>query len=381
MLQESIPLSSPDITEEDIAAVNAVLRTRWLSLGPALPQFEKDMARYVGVKHAVAVNSGTSALHLCVRALGIGEGDEVITTPFSFVASSNCLLFERAVPWFVDIDQRTMCIDPVAVERAITPKTKAILGVDVFGYLANWDALGAIAKKHQLALIEDSCEVLGSRRGEQMAGTFADCATFAFYPNKQMTTGEGGILVTDRDDIAALARSMRNQGRGAGDAWLLHERLGYNYRLSDINCALGSSQLKRIEYFIQKRAQVVAWYREALAEFADRVSVPVEQSGVRISWFVFVARLAKHFREEDRNRLLLFLRGRGVGCSNYFPPIHLQPFYMRKFGFQKGDFPVTEEVAARTIALPFHTNLSREQVQTVCSVLAEGLSSLSRLSS
>src|SRR3989344_5831996 len=198
----TIPLSSPDISEEDIEAVVAVLRTRHLSLGPKLPEFEQAMASYVGTKHAVAVNSGTSALHLCVRALGIKEGDEVITTPLSFVASSNCVLFERATVRFVDVLPDTLCIDPAQVEAAITPKTKAILAVDVFGYLADWDALRAIAKRHNLALIEDSCEALGSRRGKAMAGTFADCGTFAFYPNKQMTTGEGGIIVTDRDDIA-----------------------------------------------------------------------------------------------------------------------------------------------------------------------------------
>lgn len=374
-----IPLSRPDVTEEDINAVTAVLRTPLLSLGPALPQFEKDIAEYVGVKHAVAVNSGTSALHLCVRALGIGEGDEVITTPFSFVASSNCLLFERAVPRFVDIEPQTMCINPLQVERAIGPKTKAILGVDIFGYLADWDALRAIAAKHHLMLIEDSCEVLGSRRGERMAGTFADCATFAFYPNKQMTTGEGGVLVTDRDDIARLARSMRNQGRGEGDAWLVHERLGYNYRLSDINCVLGSSQLKRLESFIQKRAQVVSWYREALTPLTDFLSAPAEQFGVRMSWFVFVAHLAEHFSEADRNELLVFLREKGIGCNNYFPPIHLQPFYQKKFGFRKGDFPVTEGIAARTIALPFYNNLSREHVQMVCDLLAKGFSRISAL--
>lgn len=372
----SIPLSAPDISEDDIAAVTGVLRTPFLSLGPRVPHFEEDIARYVGVRHAVAVNSGTSALHLAVRSLGIGEGDEVITTPFSFVASSNCILFERAMPVFADILPDTLCIDPAKVEAAITTQTKAIIAVDVFGCLCDYAALRRIAQQHHCALIEDSCEALGSQRGARMAGSFGDCGMFAFYPNKQMTTGEGGVLVTDRDDIARLARSMRNQGRGEGDTWLLHERLGYNYRLSDINCALGSSQLRRLENFIHRRTQVMSWYREALAPFADMVTVPVEQSGVRVSWFVCVVRLADRFQKEDRDRILLFLRERGIGCGNYFPPIHLQPFYRAQYGYRPGMFPVTEGVAARTLALPFHPNLVQEDVVMVVSALRDALFSV-----
>lgn len=374
----TIPLSRPSVNEEDIEEVVSVLRSPQLSLGPKLPEFEERMAAYVGAKHAVAVSSGTSALHLCVRALGIGEGDEVITTPFSFIASANCMLFERAVPVFVDIEPHTYCLDPHLVEQAITKKTKAILAVDIFGYLADWDALRHIASKHSLALIEDSCEALGSRRGTQMAGTFGDCGTFAFYPNKQMTTGEGGMIVTDREDIAEQVRMERNQGRSLGSTWLEHTTLGFNYRLSDINCALGIHQLKRLPSFVEKRCQVAAWYREELNLCSADVIVPREQEGVSPSWFVEVIRLSDRYGQRERDFLLSHLRSHGIGCNTYFPPIHLQPFYRKTFGFHAGNFPMTEHVAERTLALPFATDLSREEVVTVCSILKDGLSHLSR---
>ncbi len=373
---KSIPLSSPDISEEDIAAVVSVLRTPRLSLGPKVPEFERDIAAFVGAKHAVAVNSGTSALHLCVRALGIADGDEVITTPFSFVASSNCMLFERAVPRFVDIELETYGIDPAKVEAAITPKTKAILGVDVFGYVADWDALRAIAKRHSLALIEDSCEALGSSVGKKRAGTFGDCGTFAFYPNKQMTTGEGGMIVTDRDDIARAARMMRNQGRDPDSAWLDHQVLGYNYRLSDINAALGISQLKRLPEFMTKRARVVSWYADALAPLREHLQASPMQEGTDVSWFVYVVTLADRYSAADRDRLLTLLRERGIGCNAYFPCIHLQSFYREQFGHKRGDFPVAESVSDHSLALPFFTNMTQEQVAEVASVLTEALSVL-----
>ncbi len=377
MARFSIPLSRPDIAPEDIEEVVSVLRSPHLSLGPRLPAFEKDVAAFVGTKHAVAVSNGTCGLHLCIRALGIKDGDEVITTPFSFVASANCILYERAVPVFVDIVKDTYCIDPVAVERAITPKTKAIVAVDVFGYLCDWDALRAIAKKHNLALIEDSCEALGSTKDGKQAGTFADCAVFAFYPNKQMTTGEGGVIVTDRDDIARSCTVMRNQGRSPDAAWLEHEVLGFNYRISDINCALGQSQLRRLPSFIEKRRQVAAWYGEELQAFGGDIIAAGDQEGVSISWFVYVARLADRFAATDRNALITFLRSQGIGCNTYFPAIHLQPFY-RAMGHKNGEFPLTEALSDRTLALPFHTNLSKEEVATVCRTLKDGLSRLSQ---
>jgi len=363
----------PDISEEDIQAVVAVLRTTSLSLGPKLREFEQKFAQYVGTKEAVAVSNGTCALHLAMHALDIHDGDEVITTPFSFIASANCILFERAKPVFVDILPDTLCIDPAQVEAAITPRTKAILAVDVFGYLAEWKELRAIADKHSLLLIEDSCEAMGSEREGKRAGSFGDCAVFAFYPNKQMTTGEGGMFVTDRPDLARMVRSLRNQGRDDEDAFLVHHRLGFNYRISDINCALGLSQLRKLPVMIQKRSQVALWYREGLADVSEHVHGPADQEGVQVSWFVYVVRLGDQHGPKDRDFLIRFLKEQGIGCNMYFPCIHLQPFYREKFGFREGAFPMTEHIAERTLALPFSSRMSAKHVAQVCETLKDGL--------
>ena len=365
-----IPLSNPDISELEIAYVTGVLRTPNLSLGPKLVEFEQKIARFVGRTHAVAVSSGTAGLHLIIRALGIGEGDEVITTPFSFVASANCLLFERATPVFVDIDPRSFNIDVTQIEKRINPKTKAILGVDVFGYPADWDELGMIAKRHNLKLIEDSCEALGAEYKGKKAGTFGNAAIFSFYPNKQMTTGEGGIIVTADGNLARLCRSMRNQGREDGDGWLEHQRLGYNYRLSDINCALGIAQLERIAGILAKRDQVARWYSERL-EGLDGLRIPYSSSTAKRSWFVYVPLLSEQYSARDRNRILGGLSRKGIGCRNYFAPIHLQKSYRESYGYKEGDFPVTESVAARTIALPFYSNLQEAQVEQVVHTLRQ----------
>jgi perosamine synthetase len=372
-----IPLSQPDLTEAEINAVVGVLRTPRLALGPKVEEFERRLADYAGCRFGVAVNSGTSALHLIVRALGIGAGDEVITTPFSFVASANCLLYEGATPVFADIDPVTLNLDPARVEAAITPRTRALLGVDIFGRPADWERLREIARRRDLLLIEDACEAIGARY-RQGDGTWARCGSlaeagcFAFYPNKQMTTGEGGMIVTDREDVAALARSLRNQGRDQGAGWLQHARLGYNYRLSDLNCALGIAQLARLEEMLAARRQVAAWYAEALADL-PQVQAPVARAGEEISWFVYVVRLAEGHRRADRDAILARLRERGVACSDYFTPIHLQPYMREQFGFSEGDFPVTESVAARTIALPFFNRLTRAQIAEVVDALREAL--------
>lgn len=372
-----IPLSQPDLTEAEISAVTEVLRTPRLALGPKLTEFEQALAEYAGCRFGVAVNSGTSALHLIVRALGLGEGDEVVTTPFSFVASANCLLYERAVPVFADIDPTTLNLDPAKAEAAITPRTRAILAVDIFGRPADWGRLQGIADRHGLLLIEDACEALGARY-RWADGTWARCGSlaeagcFAFYPNKQMTTGEGGMIVTDREDLAALCRSMRNQGRDEGAGWLQHARLGYNYRLSDINCALGVAQLQRLEEMLAARRQVAAWYAEELADLPQLV-IPQEQEGEEISWFVYVVRLAEGCTRADRDAVLSYLRERGIGCSDYFTPLHLQPYLREQFVYGEGDFPVTESVAARTVALPFFNRLRREEVAQVAAVLREAL--------
>jgi len=413
-----IPLSRPDITDEDRELVLETLRTPHLSLGPRLREFEEKFAAFLGVKHAVAVNSGTSALHLCVRALGIREGDAVITTPFSFIASANCLLYERARPVFVDIDPESLNIDPERIEAKVKElkrrggrsagkgrgkigRLKALLPVHVFGRPCDMPAIMDIAKRYDLDVIEDSCEALGAellvepgKKGQRKlgmqvpdgshkaaavtgaggvwrkAGSFGRCAAFGFYPNKQMTTGEGGMVVTNDNRIAAICRSMRNQGRSGKAAWLQHERLGYNYRLSDINCALGIGQLSRLEVMLAKRARVAGWYEERLKDI-EGVIVPRAAERERISWFVYVIQLTRRFSRRDRDRILAGLRAKGIACSNYFTPIHLQPFYRKTFGFKAGAFPLTESVAARTIALPFSGGLSKGEVDTVVRLYKE----------
>jgi len=370
-----IALSAPDISQADIDAVVAVLKTGMLSLGPKLVEFEERFAAYVGSKHAVAANSGTSVLHLAVRGLGIGPGDEVITTPFSFVASVNCVLFEGARPVFVDIDPATYNIDVGRIEAAVTERTRAVLPVYVFGRPLPIEPLMDIARRRNLLVIEDSCEALGSTYHGRHLGTFGACGSFAFYPNKQMTTGEGGVLVTDDPALADMARSLRNQGRGTSGTWLEHERLGYNYRLCDILCALGISQLARLDEFIRKRAAVAKRYGELLAGMPEVIPPPACIEG-DISWFVYVIRLADRFTRAQRDAVLQGLRERGIGCRNYFTPIHLQPFYARQFGYKPGDFPVTEAVSDRTIALPFHNNLSAADQQMVVAALREALAAI-----
>ncbi len=371
----NIPLSSPDITESDIEAVVNVMKTPRLSLGPKLLEFEDRMAEFVGVDYAVAVNSGTSALHLIVRALDIKDGDEVITTPFSFIASANCILFERAKPVFVDIDSLTLNIDVNRIEEKITDKTKAILAVDVFGYPADWDELERIAREHKLMLIDDSCESLGGKYRGRMLGTFGEAGAFAFYPNKQITTGEGGIIVTNNEKVASLCRSMRNQGRGEGDEWLQHSRLGYNYRISDINCALGIAQLERIESILAKREQVAKMYGIKLSDL-KAIQLPCSSAEMKRSWFVYVVVLADSYTAENRNKILQEMKERGIGCSNYFTPIHLQPFYREMFGFNKGDFLITEHISERTIALPFYNNLGEQEIDFVVRSLKEIIAGL-----
>jgi perosamine synthetase len=363
-----IELSGPDITQAEIDAVTQVLRSGRLSLGPAVPRFEESVAKYVGVRHAVAVSSGTCGLHLLVRAMEIGPGDEVITTPFSFVASSNAVLFERAKPVFVDIDHETWNIDPNAVAAAVTSKTKALLPVDVFGQVADMDAIRAIATKNKLRVIEDSCEALGAKYKGKMSGSLGDAGVYGFYPNKQITTGEGGMIVTDDQKIAELCRSMRNQGRDTGMGWLSHERLGYNYRPSDVSCAIGHVQMTRIAEILAKRQRVARWYTERLSS-ENRLSLQKIAPTCEISWFVFVIKLADSYSEQDRGNLIAALRERGIGCSNYFAPIHLQAFYRQQFGLKPGDFPICERVAARTIALPFHNALIESEVDTVVTTL------------
>ncbi len=363
-----IPLSRPDVTEWEIEHVVEVLRSPDLSLGPTLRRFEEAFATYVGRRHAVAVNSGTSGLFLSLLALGIGPGDEVITTPFTFIASATSIMMTGARPVFVDIDPVNLNVDPGRIEAAITSRTKAVLPVEIFGNPAGFNRIRDVARQYHLPVVEDSCEALGSTLHGQKAGTFGEMSVFGFYPNKQITTGEGGMIVTDRGDWADLCISLRNQGRGPGGGWLAHERLGYNFRLSDINCALGLAQLSRIDEIKSKRRQVAAWYREALAA-EEGLILPQDAPGCETNWFVFVVQLPEPCELQQRDHILQEMKRQGIQVSNYFPPVHLQPFIAAEYGYAPGDFPLAESVSRRTIALPFHNRLSQDDVATVCGVL------------
>jgi len=370
-----IYLSRPDITDREIDAVIDVLRGPNLSLGPKLEEFEGAFAEYIGRKRAVGVNSGTSGLFLCLSALGIGNGDEVITTPFTFIATANVIMMTGAQPVFADIEPVGLNIDPAKIEPKITENTKAIMPVEVFGNPWGFDKIREIADRYNLILIEDCCEALGSVLKGKKAGTFGQAGVFAFYPNKQITTGEGGMILTDDDELADICISLRNQGRSKNGGWLNHERMGYNYRISDINCALGIVQLSRIEEIKAKRKQVAQWYQQELRD-EERLIFPDEAHGCDISWFVFVVRLVENYTRQQRDEVLDAMRDAGIQVSNYFSPVHLQPFMAEKFGYQSGDYPITESVSDRTVALPFYNRLQQEEVAFVCGRLKEILNKM-----
>jgi Predicted pyridoxal phosphate-dependent enzyme apparently involved in regulation of cell wall biogenesis len=379
-----ITMSSPDLTDSERQAVVEVLDTPNLSMGPQIRAFEKAFTEFTGLGHAIGVNSGTAGLHLCVRAAGISQGDVVLTSPFSFVASTNVLLFENAVPVFVDVDPRSGNINPTLLAEAARDLTaggeraqkwlsrkgsasrrslKAILGVDVFGQSADWDPIRKVANEFGLKVIEDSCEALGAEYKKRKTGTIGDYGVFAFYPNKQITTGEGGIIVTNDAQAADLMRALRNQGRAPGDTWLSHTYLGYNYRLDEMSAALGAAQMHRIEELLQKREQVAAWYGERLAEIPGVEAPFIEKFTTRMSWFVYVVRFNLLI---DRDALAKRLEARGVPVRPYFLPIHLQPYMVERFGYRPGDFPVTEDLGRRGLALPFSGVMTEQQVEFVC---------------
>ncbi len=388
-----VPMSSPDLTDAERQAVMNVLNTPSLSMGPQIGAFEDAFRRFSGRKHAIGVSSGTAGLHLCVRAAEIAPEDLVITTPFSFVASSNVILFEQAVPVFVDVDPQTGNIDPALVAEAardlcggsaasrqkwLPPrgartdggKLKAMLPVDVFGQPADLDNLRSTARQYDLKLIEDACEALGAEYKGRKAGCLGDYAVFAFYPNKQITTGEGGIIVTDEDKAAALMRALRNQGRAPGDDWLQHTYLGYNYRLDEMSAALGVVQMTRLEQLLRQREQVASWYLERLSEIGLVETPQIASTTSRASWFVYVIRLKAGI---DRLGIAQRLAERGIPVRPYFLPIHLQPFMQQRFGYQAGDFPVTEDLGNRGLALPFSGKMDEGQVDLVCSILRQTL--------
>lgn len=394
-----IPMSSPDITAAEIDAVNQVLQTAFLSIGPQIEAFEQAGAAYVGARYGLGVNSGTAGLHLGVIAADVQPGDLVITTPFSFIASANSILYERGVPVFVDVDPRTGNIDPARVAEAahdlmhdarsmtqdrwlpralqspasnfqlpISQSLKAILPVHAFGQPADMDPILDVARRYGLRVIEDACEAIGAEYKGRKAGTLGDMGVFAFYPNKQMTTGEGGLIVTSDDEWAALFRSLRNQGRDVFDAWLNHSRLGYNYRLDEMSAALGVTQLRRIDELLAKREQVAGWYNARLGG-EELIEIPqLAGTTTRMSWFVYVVRIKP---PANRDEVLTRLAAASVPSRPYFTPIHLQPFYRNKFGFKRGDFPVTEYLGDVSLALPFSGVMTEEQVDYVCQQLRD----------
>ena len=369
MMTPRLAMSGPDIEESDCAAVLEVLRSGRLALGPRTVDFERRLAETVGVEHAVAVNSGTAALHLIVLALGLGPGDEVLVPSFTFVSSVNALLYQGVTPVFVDVEPDTGNLDANDLRARITPKTKAILAVDVFGHPVEWDAIVPVAERFGLRIIDDACEALGASYRERPVGQFGDAAAFAFYPNKQMTTGEGGILVTRHEEIARLARSLRNQGRAETGAWLEHPHLGYNYRMDELSAALGLSQLQRLETLLQKRERVARMYDERLLG-SSWICPPVVRPHVGMSWFVYPVRLAEGL---DRDAVMRALEAQGIPSRAYFSPVHLQPYVRARFGFRGGELPVTESVARRTLALPFHGRLTEGEVEQVIQALQRAI--------
>ena len=370
-----IPLARPALSEQARAKVLDVLGSSRLSRGPYLEEFEARMATRCGTAHAVGVSSGTAALHCIVAALDLPPGAEVLTTPFSFVASTNVLLYEGLAPRFVDIDPDTYNLDVARAAEALSPKTEAILAVDVFGRPADWPALTDLAAAHDLRLIDDACEALGGQVGGRPVGGWGDAAGFGFYPNKQITTGEGGCITTDDAALARACRSLRNQGRAPQSSGRMrHDRLGYNYRLDELSAALGCAQLDRLDEILDRRRVVAGLYADALAPLTDDLHLPAPSKAR--SWFVYVVRLRDHFAPEARDELMAALQAEGIGCAPYFPPIHLQPYHRETLGHAPGDFPACERVAARTLALPFYADLSREAVDRVARALKEHLPAL-----
>ena len=371
-----IPLSRPDISPDDIRAVTDVLRSGRLSHGPVMDAFEEMMAEEIGRNEAVAVSSGTAGLHLLLEALGVGPGDEVITPAFSFVASANCIEHAGAKPVFVDCDPISLNVRAEDVEARITERTKAIIGVEVFGNPTGMRELAAISAKHEIPLIEDACEGLGGRLGNDRIGSFGRASVFAFYPNKQITTGEGGMIITDDTRLADACRSMRNHGRNMSNrvssattgTRLDVDRLGWNYRMSELHAALGLSQLSRLDSIMEHRSRVADTYTRELSSMSDLI-VPTVEPDVTMSWFVYVVRLSTPYTSEDRDEIIEGLRRHDIGAAHYFPAIPLFPHFRDKYDLKPGDFPVAESVSQRTIALPMFVGLTEVEIKLVCQTL------------
>jgi len=366
---DRINLSAPWIDERDEELVLEVLRSGWLSLGPTGPRFEALIADAVGAPYAAAVSSGTAGLHLCMHLVGVEPGDEVITSSYSFVASANCAIYMGATPVFADIDPHTYNLDPAAVEAAITPRTKALVAVDIFGYPAEYDELIAICERHGIALVEDSCEALGAKYKGKPLGSHGYPATWAFYPNKQMTTGEGGAVTTHDEAQHELIVSLRNQGRLETSSWLQHGRLGYNYRLDDLSAALGIGQIEKLDRILEARREVARRYDDLLADVDVETPLADDEDHVR-SWFVYVVKLPAGV---DRDGVMARLAEQGIATAPYLPSIHLQSYMRERYGFAEGMLPVSEDCSARTMALPFHARLERSDQERVAEALRGAL--------
>jgi perosamine synthetase len=365
-----IPLSQPYVDEREEELLLEVLRSGRLSLGPTIERFEAIVAERVGAGFAAAVSSGTAGLHLCARLAGLGPGDEAITSPFSFVASANCILYQGATPVFVDVDPLTLNLDPVAVEEAVTERTKAVVAVDIFGYPCELEELRVVCDRHGLALVEDACEAFGAEYRGRPVGGHGVPAVFAFYPNKQLTTGEGGVVVTDSEEDWRLLKSLSNQGRADSGGWLEHARLGFNYRLDDLAAALGIAQLEKADRILALRAAVAARYALLLAG-VEGVELPcADDEDHRRSWFVYPLRLAP---ELDRERVIEELAADGIATSRYLPSVHLQPYMRERFGFGEGMLPVSEDASRRSLALPFFTALEAGDQERIAEALVRAV--------
>jgi perosamine synthetase len=365
-----VPLSAPYLDEREEQAVVEVLRSGRLSLGPRIDEFEERFAERVGAPYAAAVSSGTAGLHLLCRAAGLGPGDEAITTPLSFAASANCFIYEGALPVFADIDPDTLNLDPAAVEAAITPNTRAVVAVDIFGYPCELDPLRDVCERHGLTLIQDACEALGAVYRGLPVGSHGPSAVFAFYPNKQITTGEGGVVSTHDEQEWRLLKSLRNQGRADEGGWLEHARLGYNYRLDDVRAAIGLVQLEKLDAILELREAVAERYARLLSDVAGVQTPFLDDAEHRRSWFVYVVKLVRGI---DRERVIGELEREGIGTARYLPCIHLQQYMRERYGFAEGLCPVAEDVSRRTLALPFHTGLAEEDQERVVEVLAAAI--------
>ncbi|MSU75823.1 MAG: DegT/DnrJ/EryC1/StrS family aminotransferase [Candidatus Magasanikbacteria bacterium] len=361
------PMAKPVVGPTEIKAVVKVLKSGYLSLGPKVLEFEKQFAKFIGTRYACAASSGTAGLHLAIMASGIGPGDEVITSPFSFVASANCILYAGATPVFADIDPVTYNLDPAEVAKKITKRTKAILPVHIFGQSVDMAPLMRLSKIHKLKVIEDACESIGADYGGKRVGTFGEAAVFAFYPNKQMTTGEGGMVVTNNQQVYKTCKSLANQGRGDNMQWLDHQRLGYNYRLDEMSAALGLAQIKRISALIKGRRMLADWYTAFFNQFSDLVQIPRIAPGNTHTWFVYVLKIVNH--NIKRDQVIADLKKRGISSKPYLPSIHLFDFYRKQFGHSPGSFPVSEEMSTHSLALPFYHGLRKSDITHIGNAL------------